>query len=111
MSYDFIIFRGRRSDRDHELYSINYTSNIYKMIYDVIPSEVMDQMKTEEGMPVNQARAHMLELLVALLTSPDKYIKMEPKNGWGDYYGFCETLFGVVQAMAQHPRAKFRIDA
>lgn len=111
MSYDFIVFDGPNSDREHELYSTNYTSNIHQMIYDVLPRRYMDQLKSDEGVPVEVARPILLTLLTALLSDPDRYIAMNPENGWGNYHGFCETLFDVILNTTRHPNTKFRIDA
>ena len=41
--------------------------------------------------------------LKELLDNPDKYKKLNPKNGWGSYDGFVKFVQDYLAACKEHP--------
>jgi hypothetical protein len=45
-----------------------------------------------------------------LISDPDEYKKLNPKNGWGDYEGLLKFAREYLQACRDYPEAKIYID-
>jgi hypothetical protein len=44
-----------------------------------------------------------------LLSDPDKFMKLEPENGWGSYEGLCDFVYKYRNACWDNPDAELRI--
>jgi len=97
------------------VYNANITHNLGKMAGEVLLSN---------GMTLYQVlwRPDECNLLFArniselldegwniLLSDPDKFMKLEPENGWGSYEGLCDFVYKYRNACWDNPEAELRI--
>lgn len=86
-----------------ELASFNYTYNASSMWYAATPGAqkmvYIDGMTGAESAPVLKAAIKTLE------ADPDRFIAMQPPNGWGSYATFVPWLKSVLTAAEQNPTA------
>jgi len=55
--------------------------------------------------------AALLRLNIALLTlksDPEKFIKLNPPNGWGSYDGFILFIEKLIEECNKHPNSIWR---
>lgn len=53
---------------------------------------------------------HVLDKAIDdMATNPDKYLPLNPPNGWGDYSGCLEFLRELRAEFARHPQAKVQV--
>ena len=102
MSLDFSL----RKVEEHEVYSRNITHNLTKMASEAGLYECLwHPFKNgyEKGSDIIDKLKEGLKLLRA---DRDKYQKLNPENGWGDYYGFIAFVEGILEAVEEHPDAR-----
>ena len=98
MSYDFEV----HTKHGVVVFYTNYTSNINTMLYHALLPEEIEELKG--GTSLIRADELLCKLLRKMLESPKKYRKMNPKNGWGDYESFLETVLKCIFACQTSPR-------
>lgn len=92
-----------------ELYWANVTHNLNTMAYE---AGIYRHLWRPEEVGVTKA-AQLIEPLeagLALLKSdPDRFIKFNPPNGWGDYGGFVRWVGDYLAACKEHPEAEVSV--
>lgn len=91
-----------------EIYEANYTHNIVPMaeeagLYEALwhPGEAGIK-KAAQLIPIIEAGLH------ALRSDPEKFEKLNPKNGWGGYDTFLPWLDNLLRACMETPLASVR---
>lgn len=104
MSLDFSLYAMRFT----EIFSENYTHNAVPMaeaagIYKALwrPSE-NHYVYAGDIIPV------LLRGIKDMQANPDKYIALEPKNGWGRYETFLSFVRDVLSACEANPDAEIK---
>lgn len=80
--------------------SFNYTWNVGKMWRDIYPK---DGIRAHYGKTGKEASEILTVLYMAMVFRKDKLIKMNPTNGWGDYYGALEFVHKLICASLRNP--------
>lgn len=106
MSLDFFL---RCRHCESRLVSLNITHNLTGMaaeagIYKAIwrPEEI----GATRAMDITPA---LREGLGMMLSAPDRFKRLNPENGWGDYDGFVEFVKEVHEACVLHPSARIEV--
>lgn len=116
MSYDIHISYVK------EVYHSNYTCNVALMYYaawDKVKSS-LDIPSWELGEKEDWKHAIQLEqkyaiptlkaMIDELLNNPDKYRKLNPDNGWGNYEGAVDFLERAYEQLLQDKYLRLRLD-
>jgi len=113
MSLDVTLYldidTGGKEKRMFELYDANITHNLNKMaieakIYGVVwrPDENGIETAGEIIKPLKKG-------IAAMKKNPDKFIKLNPSNGWGSYIDFIPWLEKYLTACIENPKAKILV--
>lgn len=82
----------------------NYTYNIARMLYE--DGFSWNDWHGKEGLAVGTR----LDLLIERMErEPERFIKHDPPNGWGDYRGCLNWLKGIRRACVDHPYDLVRV--
>ena len=109
MSYDIDVIITRT------LHSANYTSNVYKM-YDLAFASIKDvpEFITDWRSGIQMEQMYSMPILKSMIEemkkNPEKYKKLNPKNGWGNYEGALKFFEDAYNAMLISPECKIRLD-
>lgn len=87
-----------------EIYNCTY--NVSSMWYAVFPED--DGMVHIDGLTGKQAYNKVLQGLLFALKNKKKLLKMEPKNKWGSWEGYCKFLFAILLACVNNPTKKWK---
>ena len=94
---------GRSGDPD---FSWNYTHNVSKFWYSLYPESEkwlnIHGMTGEESLPV------LNKFLEELQADPDRFIAMNPENGWGSYDTFVPRLKELIEAANEYPKCTWQ---
>lgn len=83
----------------------NYTWNCSPMWYAV--REQDRAMIPIEGMTGEESIAILQDGLDKLKATPEKFIAMNPANGWGSYDSFVEWIENLLKHAKEYPRLKW----
>lgn len=112
MSLDYYLMAkadvGKPAPVELELFSRNITHNLGKMWRE---AGVYDALYNSDGDYAIQHIATLEGGLADMLLEPEKYKKLNPLNGWGDYEGAIEFLKEVLNRCREYPKAIIRISA
>lgn len=104
----WVSLRSQIDDED-EVYSDNITHNLIPMateagIYQHLwqPEEIGVKVAWELIEPLDNGLRKLLE-------DPDRFVKLNPHNGWGDYRGLVEFVVGYLAACWEYPSALVRV--
>lgn len=86
---------------------LNYTYNVSPMFYDAIP--LKDGIGGIDGERARDVIEALRSGLSKMQDNPDRYIPMNPENGWGDYEGAMRLLESLIRWAAKHPEARFEV--
>ena len=102
MSLDFSLLEMRET----ESFSANITHNLAPMARE---AGIYQHLWRPEEVGITEAR-HLVEVLTNALsvmeTDPERFKRLNPENGWGDYGGFVNWVRDVRDACVRHPDAK-----
>lgn len=87
---------------------LRYTYNVSPMYYEALPFD--DGIRGIDGMLGSDALPGLREGLANMQDNPQKYMDMNPDNGWGDYEGACRVLQRLIGMAVDYPKATFRVD-
>lgn len=92
-------------DSDDEVFSANITHNLSKMADE---AGLYECLWRPDEIGVTHARQLIGRLyagLCALESDSERFAKLNPKNGWGDYNGLVEFVANYLAACRQWPDA------
>lgn len=72
----------------------NYTYNVSHMWYAIFPEA--EEMVDIDGLTGYESLEKLRFALAVLTEMPDKFIAMNPENGWGDYEGFKRYISRLI---------------
>lgn len=78
----------------------NYTYNVAPMWYSAFPD---DGIRKHYGKSGADAIPILRGLRLYMENNQEKLIKMNPDNGWGDYYGALEFVNKLIIASLRNP--------
>lgn len=79
---------------DGEVFDVNYTSNVYPMLREAsFDWDDIEGKSCQEALPIVQ------ELLDKMEVDPEKFRKLNPVNGWGDFDRFYQVLESFKKAL------------
>lgn len=87
----------------------NFTWNILPMFYEAMPGllRVGNFRECCSEQPCSELLPHFVRGVADMERYPEKYLPMNPKNGWGSYATALEDLKAMRDAMLAHPDGKF----
>lgn len=129
MSLDITIYNNFCEHCGHgeHVFDINITHNLGKMataagIYeamwrphllytDKIIVDNNEENELEESVTViaGDLIPHLQKGIDSLELKPNEYKKLNPENGWGDYYGLLKTAKELLTACTNYPNAKVEV--
>jgi hypothetical protein len=108
MSYDFRMIVDAGGETPGIVFDdLNYTYNVSPMYYDAFDGNkgvnILQGKTGEECIP-------WLETAIKKFKAdPEKYQKLNPKNGWGDYSGALRVLEELLMWCQEAPKANMDI--
>lgn len=102
MSLDFSLLKVQPS----EVFSVNYTHNVSEM-WDL--AGIYDDLYNSDGKLAKDIVGNLIFGLKKMLDNPDKFKKLNPENGWGDYDGAVKVLNEIISACNEYPDAEISI--
>ncbi len=81
--------------------SFNYTYNVSPMWYAIYPNQ--EHMIDVDGLTGKQSLPLLECALNILQNEPDKFIALNPANGWGSYDGFKQFIFQLIELAEEYP--------
>ena len=107
MSLDFVIFeKGESTKRTYDLFSRNYTHNVTPMWK---LANIYDELYNSNGKQPEEVIEKLKKGLEDMQKHPEKYVPLNPLNGWGDYNGAIEFLEEVIKACENNPESEIYI--
>lgn len=105
---------GTQLDFNYQMPAVQNIANVsygnnFNLTYNLTPmlaAAGMPSWKDMIGMNAGEAGIIWDQVIVELVTHPDKYIPMNPTNGWGSYDQAEEVLGALVTACRANPEAK-----
>ncbi len=95
--------------RSDEVFAANITHNLGAMARE---AGVYQHCWRPEELGITHAK-QLVEPLQAALTAlegePDRFKKLNPANGWGDYHGFLSFVRAYLRACRDYPAAKISV--
>ena len=92
-----------------EVFTRNITHNLGKMAYEAgiymhlwRPDEIQATVASQLIEPLRKG-------LDLLLSDPERFNKLNPSNGWGDYDGLVAFVTDYLMACERYPQAKVRV--
>ncbi len=80
----------------------NYTYNVSPMWYAAKPDP---GIRAHYGMTGQEAIIPLREIREYMESHRDELLKLNPENGWGDYYGALEFVTKLINASIRNPDA------
>ena len=93
-------------DDGFEECSSNYTYNVSQMFYDAFGGE---GIRALSGMRGREAATWLKGGIDRMALSPEHYMAMNPKNGWGNYEGALQLLRELREWAERYPEAIFKV--
>lgn len=90
-------------EEDH----FSYTYNVSQMWYEIYPES--KGMIDIDGMQGADAYNRLANARNHLEKEPDKFIAMNPPNGWGSYEGLLDFINRLISASLKHPHFRWRV--
>lgn len=87
-------------------YEAGYTYNVSPMFFDAFGE---DGIRGIDGLIGSEAQQRIESALEKMQGDPDRYIAMNPKNGWGNYDGAVELLCRLRGWCISAPKARMRV--
>jgi hypothetical protein len=97
------------------VYSGNITHNLGAMAREVVLSSGLNLYQVlwrpeESNLIYARDIAHLLdEGWNILMADPERFIKLEPENGWGSYEGLEKFVYNYLNACRLNPDAELRV--
>ncbi len=88
--------------------SLNITYNLAPMWYEAFP--ISDQMIDIDEMPGEEAEVILTLVLNSLKNFPDRFIAINPTNGWGSYEDFVKYIEKLIAICKEHPDGIWKSD-
>jgi len=110
MSYDISVMVSEDGKKWKEAYEVgNMTYNVCPMYVKAldINGSFGDWIQSQPCLYL-QSKIH--KALVYMAENKEDLIKLNPSNGWGDYYGAYKYLGEIHSACLEHPTGKIRCD-
>ena len=86
--------------------SFNYTYNVSGMFYAAIPATGIRTIDNKTG---KDSLEILLEIYNFMVCNNDDMLKLNPDNGWGDYYGALTLIHKLIQAALKNPDEVWQI--
>lgn len=83
--------------------SVNITYNLSPMWHAACPGG--KNLVPIEGLTGEQAAPIVADALAALREEPEKFVALNPSNGWGSYPDLLDALTRIQQASESYPQA------
>ena len=83
----------------------NYTWNVSPMYKEAL-GYTLSELDNKKA---NEVIDELAEGHKKMIKKPQKYKKMNPDNGWGDYEGAKEYLHDIIIACAENPECIIRV--
>ena len=103
MSWDASLY----DDRGHCEGDWNYTHNTNKLINAALADIGQPQKdtwwRTLNGMDGPEGAEFLHQIIMALRANPDKFVPMNPPNGWGDYDSLIKVLEDMKASVPEWP--------
>jgi len=104
---------GEPLDFGYQMPAVQNISNVtygnhFNLTYNLSPmlwQAGMPAWRDMVGMSAAEAGAIWNNVVIEMVTHPDKYKPYNPKNGWGSYEQALEVLGALVTACRAHPEA------
>jgi hypothetical protein len=87
---------------------VNITYNLAPMWYAVYPDD--KQMINIDGLLGEVAEIDLIVARQELKECPEKFIALNPKNGWGTYEGFVACIEKLIELCKKYPDGIWRAD-
>jgi len=105
MSYD-ISLEINTGIKEAEVVNIgNMTYNVAPMYKQALGYSLMDLNDRLAGEVVNELRLGIEDMR----NNPEKYEKLNPANGWGNYEGALKYLSKLYSACCEHPSCIIKV--
>lgn len=102
-----VTFSGEEETR--QLFSANITHNLGGMADEAGIYQCLWR-PDENGIRLASEITNFLEAgLARLRAAPDRFKRLNPENGWGDYDGLVRFADSVLTACREHPTATVRV--
>ena len=88
-------------DRADYTENLNITYNLASMWYEIFPKD--KQMIDIDGALGEVAEIDLTIALDELKENPEKFIKLNPTNGWGCYEDFVKYIEKLIELCKEHP--------
>lgn len=105
MSWDVTLYHDEELKNEIEWVG-NYTSNVIDMYVDAMGHS----LRSIHGMQSAEVIDTLSAGVVNMLGDADKYIAMNPANGWGSYEGALAYLTKILDACKARPESYVRVD-
>lgn len=79
----------------------NYTSNCAPMW-----GEAGADLAAFHGKPARECEPLLCDAIIRMRLHPEKYLAMNPKNGWGSYETLLPKLEALLEAFREAPDAR-----
>lgn len=106
MSYEISLEIETGNGHLYTVYEDNYTKNVSNMFRAAIEDI---GLKRFHGMGAEFAILLINKAILKMQSDPERYKKMNPENGWGDYEGALKVLQNLHAACVQHPLCTIHI--
>jgi hypothetical protein len=93
---------GGKEPANITLYDNNYTHNVVPMWEKAF---VYDALYNSNGKLAEEILQDLKDGVEIMEGLPDEFIPLNPKNGWGDYYGALKFLKGFTDACERYPKS------
>jgi hypothetical protein len=101
---------NQEEQETNEVYSANITHNLNTMAEEV---GIYKHLWRPEEIEITKA-SELIEPLKKgikkLKSTPEKYKKFNPENGWGTYEGFVSFVENYLDACCEYPEAEVEVD-
>lgn len=81
--------------------TLNYTYNVSPMWYEIFPDDSC--MIDIDGLTGKESLTKLNYAVSEMENNPDKFIPMNPENGWGSYEGFKRYLKELIMMAENNP--------
>lgn len=107
MSYDIDLTIDTGGDYHASVEDVgNYTCNVSPMYRKAFGDEGINSFNGLTGL---EACERLKDGIHHMIINKEKYEKLNPENGWGDYHGALFYLQKLMLACLKHPKATIRI--
>ena len=93
-------------DESDEVYSANITHNLNKMARE---AGIYEHLWRPEEIGITKANQLIVPLsagLIILRSDPERFQKLNPENGWGNYVGLVKFVENYLDACKKYPDAE-----